>query len=526
MGKYYKIHEFAKLAGVTVKALHHYDRLSLLQPGRTEAGYRVYCERDLETLEQIVALKFLGIPLKQIGVVLKRAAQLPDAFRLQRRALEEKHALLGRAIRAIQAAEESLESGKPADTALLKKIIEVIDMQNDMQDGIAVMKKYYSEEAWERHRRYYEEGPSPEWQQLYRDTEALLGTDPGSAPAQELVERWFELSRRAYTGDPEVQTDSPTAWMDREHWPPVMKQRLAEFKVEECTAFIKMAALSSRKQYFSEQAWAKLMKLRENETDHSRMWQARVALFADIEKALPRDPAGEIAQAFVARWRAQLDEASGGDPEIKAALLHGWTNRRHWPPSVRWQVEALHMMSFERFERAADFLDRAAAFGAPEITKESEPMTTLETLLAEFDEEIAKTRKMLERVPENKMAWRPHEKSFTLGKLGNHVAEIPVGITFVITGQGSKPSEPATTVELLEAFDQRVAAAREAIAGTNEGHLAGTIMVNPGVTKTRAAALRWMTSHIIHHRGQLSLYLRLLDVEVPGMYGPSADEKL
>ncbi len=371
MGKDYKINEFAELAGVTVKALHHYDRLGLLQPGRTEAGYRVYCERDLETLEQIVALKFLGIPLKQIGVVLRRAAQLPDALRLQRRALEEKHALLGRAIRAIQAAEESLESGKPADTAILKKIIEVIDMQ----DGIAVMKKYYSDEAWERHRRYYEEGPSPEWRQLYRDAEALIGADPGSTAAQELVERWFELSRRAYTGDPEVQTDSPTAWMDREHWPPVMKQRMAEFKVEEATAFIKLAALSSRKQYFSEEAWAKLMKLRENESDHSRMWQARVDLFADIEKALLRDPAGEIAQALVARWRAQLDEASGGDLEIKTALLRGWTNRRHWPPSVRWQVEALHMMSFERFERCADFLDRAAAFHSAEIRKESTLLT-------------------------------------------------------------------------------------------------------------------------------------------------------
>jgi DNA-binding transcriptional MerR regulator len=362
VGTQYKIHEFATLAGVSVKALHHYDRLGLLQPARTEAGYRMYCERDLETLEQIVALKFLGIPLKQIAAILKRSAQLPDALRLQRRALEEKHALLGRAIRAIQAAEESLGSGKPADTAILKKIIEVLDMKNDMQDGIAVMKKYYSEEAWERHRRYYEQGPSPEWRQLYRDTEALLGTDPGGAPAQELVERWFELSRRAYTGDPEVQTDSPTAWMDREHWPPVMKQRMAEFKVEETTAFIKMAALSSRKQYFSEEAWAKLVKLRENVEDHSRQWQARVDLFADIEKALLRDPAGEVAQALVARWRAQLDEASGGDPEIKTALLHGWTNRRHWPPAVRWQVEALHMMSFERFERAANFLDRAAAF--------------------------------------------------------------------------------------------------------------------------------------------------------------------
>ena len=65
------------------------------------------------------------------------------------------------------------------------------------------------------------------------------------------------------------------------------------------------------------------MKLRENVKDHSRQWQARVDLFADIEKALLRDPAGEIAQALVARWRAQLDDASGGDPEIKTALLQG-----------------------------------------------------------------------------------------------------------------------------------------------------------------------------------------------------------
>ena len=242
----------------------------------------------------------------------------------------------------------------------------------------------------------------------------------------------------------EIRRRRPTR-PHREHWPPVMKQRMAELRVEECTAFIKLAVLSSRKQYFSEEAWAKLVKLRENETDHSRMWQARVDLFADIEKALLRDPAGEIAQALVARWRAQLDEASGGDPEIKTALLRGWTNRRNWPPSV--QVEALHMMSFERFERCADFLDRAAAFNSPEIPKENASMKTVVMLLAEFDEEMANTRKMLARAPEEKFTWKPHEKSFTLGKLANHVAALPVGIAFVITGQGSKPSELANKLE-------------------------------------------------------------------------------
>ena len=517
----YRIQAFAALAGVTVKALHVYDRLGLLRPTRNGSGYRIYRERDLETLEQIVALKFLGIPLKQIAVVLKRSGQLPESLHLQRRALEEKHALLGRAIQAIRAAEESLESGQPADTALLQKIIEVIDMQED----VAVMKKYYSDEAWDQHKRYYQEGPSPEWRKLYRDTEALLGTDPSSAPAQELVERWFELSRRAYTGDPDVQTDSPTAWMDREHWPPVMKQRLAEFKVEETTAFIKMAALSAGKEYFSEAVWAKLVQLRRNETDHSRQWQARVDLFADIEKALLSDPAGEAAQALVARWKTQLDEASGGDPEIKKALLYGWTNRRHWPPSVRWRVETLHMMNFERFERAADFLDRAAAFQQPEPVQENTSMTMTETLLTQFDEEMAGARKMLERVPESRFAWKPDEKSTPLGKLANHVAAIPLGITLVLTGQGSKPPEAGSPAEVLSAFDSRVASARAALARTNDDHLAGTIPVTPTLKKTRAAAFAWMMGHLIHHRGQLSVYLRLLGVPVPGMYGPSADEK-
>src|SRR6266550_867177 len=104
----YQVHEFAELAGVTVKALHHYDRLGLLTPRRTEAGYRVYTDHDLERLEQIVALKFLGLPLRQIKTVLERTAlALPDALRAQRQAIEEKQDLLTRAVRAIRAAEES-----------------------------------------------------------------------------------------------------------------------------------------------------------------------------------------------------------------------------------------------------------------------------------------------------------------------------------------------------------------------------------------------------------------------------------
>jgi DNA-binding transcriptional MerR regulator len=86
-----RVHEFAQLAGVTVKALHHYDRLGLLKPARSAAGYRLYAASDLERLEQIIALKFLGIPLTQIAGVLDRTgAELRDALRLQIEALEVK----------------------------------------------------------------------------------------------------------------------------------------------------------------------------------------------------------------------------------------------------------------------------------------------------------------------------------------------------------------------------------------------------------------------------------------------------
>jgi len=359
LSRHYKIREFAKLAGVTVKALHHYDRLALLKPVRTEAGYRVYCERDLEILEQIIALKFLGLPLKDIGAVLKRPALTwRDTLRMQRQALEERQERLSRTIRVIRAAENAIESGKPADPATLKKIIEVIDMQ----ESISAMKKYYSEESWEQHRRYYEEGPSAEWRQLYSDAQELLGQDPGSAEAQELVRRWYNLARRAHDGDLEVQTDSPAAWMDRANWPDTMKQRAAEFKMEEVLAFIKRAELEVRKGKVNERVWAKVVELRNQPgEEHSAQWRERVELFRDLEATMDQDPAGPAAQALVARWYAQLDRATGGNPEIKDLMLKTWAHRRHWPKSQRWRVEELHMMSYDRFEKAADFLDQAVA---------------------------------------------------------------------------------------------------------------------------------------------------------------------
>lgn len=360
----YQVHEFAQLAGVTVKALHHYDRLGLLTPRRTEAGYRVYTERDLERLEQVVALKFLGLPLRQIKAVLERTSlELPDALRMQRKAIEERQGLLTRAIRAIRAAEESIKPGQPADPAILKKIIEVVNMQ----EAVELMKKYYSEEAWERHRRYYENGPAAEWLELFRDANALLGEDPGSPEAQALADRWLKLSVRAYSGDPEVQTDSPTAWMDRENWPPPMKRRITEFNLEEVSTFIKTVAVSGRKRYFSEAAWTRFVELRKrilNDTAAvSCRWQAKVDLFRDVEAVLNEDPGGEKGQGLAQRWIAQLEDESSGDAEIKAGLVKAWADRQNWPATVRWYMEGIFMMTGERFDKAADFIDRTIAAG-------------------------------------------------------------------------------------------------------------------------------------------------------------------
>jgi DNA-binding transcriptional MerR regulator len=359
----YKIRDFARLAGVTVRALHVYDRMGLLTPVRTSAGYRVYTDRDLEALEHIVALKFLGIPLKAIAAVLQRPAlTLPDALRVQREALEEKQASIGRAIRVIRTAEEAIHRGKPADPAMLKAIIEVIGMH----DELAMMKKYYSDEAWEQHRRYYEEGPSAEWRAFYHDARQLLQQDPACEAAQALIPRWLRLAERAQHGDPDALNVPPEAWIDRQNWPPAMKDRAAEFQMEEVHQFMKQVLVARARPGFTEEGWAALKKLQTMPGEqHSAQWQARVDLFRDLEAAATEDPAGPKAQALVARWRHQIDQNTGGNAEVKAALLAGWSQRRAWPESQRWQVERLHMMSFDRFEKAADFLDRAIAASEP-----------------------------------------------------------------------------------------------------------------------------------------------------------------
>jgi uncharacterized damage-inducible protein DinB len=163
-----------------------------------------------------------------------------------------------------------------------------------------------------------------------------------------------------------------------------------------------------------------------------------------------------------------------------------------------------------------------------------------QALLPEFDHEMANTRKTIERVPEDKYAWKPHEKSMTMGRLATHLAEllglVPTALeteSFDFSPPGAPPRQPKTAAsraELLEMFDKNVAAARAAIGAAGDAQLmVKWTLLNGGRTMfslPRIAVLRGMAmNHIIHHRGQLAVYLRLNDVPVPALYGPSADEQ-
>jgi DNA-binding transcriptional MerR regulator len=231
----YRVKAFAEVAGITIRALHHYDRLGLLKPQRTQAGYRIYSLRDLERLEQIVALKFLGIPLKQIKTLLDRSAlDLPGALRLQRRVLEDKRMLLDGAIGAIRDAEKAMRPGKPADTALLRKIIEVIEMQDNMNWS----KQYYSEKAQskiEERKALWspelQEQVTLEWTALFRDVEAAIaqGENPAGNTAQALAARWRKMVEGFTGGDPEITSGLSKLHAHRTEWPQGFQKQMAPF---------------------------------------------------------------------------------------------------------------------------------------------------------------------------------------------------------------------------------------------------------------------------------------------------------
>lgn len=166
-------------------------------------------------------------------------------------------------------------------------------------------------------------------------------------------------------------------------------------------------------------------------------------------------------------------------------------------------------------------------------------MAIKDALLPEFDHETATTRRLLERVPEQSLGWKPHDKSMSLGQLSGHLANLPSWGTAIMEGEfydlasmgdDPRPRVPASRDALLKEFDEKVAATRKAIADAGDGEMmARWALKRSGeemFAMPRIAALRsFVMNHMIHHRGQLSVYLRLQDVPLPPIYGPTADER-
>jgi len=163
-------------------------------------------------------------------------------------------------------------------------------------------------------------------------------------------------------------------------------------------------------------------------------------------------------------------------------------------------------------------------------------MRIADVLIQELEQEGKTTRRVLERVPDAKLTWKPHPKSLSLGQLALHIARINGGISAMGVGESYEVSPnafqfapPASSKEILEAFDSGLVQAKERIGAMDDAKIMGMWAMKAGdktvMSMPRLALYRSiLCSHQYHHRGQLSVYLRLLDIDVPSIYGPSADE--
>lgn len=236
-GRMFQASEFARAAGVTVRTLHHYDRTGLLKPSRRNAsGYRLYGEQDFARLQQIATLKFIGLPLKQIKTLLDRGAlDLAATLRLQREVLGERRRQLDAALAAIDRAERS----GGADWEALRKIIEVIDMENNME----WMKKYYTDEQLadlgRRGTPEVLERGQRDWAELIREVEEAVaaGEDPSGERARELAARWEGLIEQFTGGDAGIRENLAKLYADQSQWPQTFKKPYSD----EAGAFINAA---------------------------------------------------------------------------------------------------------------------------------------------------------------------------------------------------------------------------------------------------------------------------------------------
>ena len=371
MDRLYRAHEFAKLAGVTVRALHHYDRIGILKPQRSRSGHRLYSLGDLERLEQIAALRFLDIPLKEIKTLLGCSPlTLLESLRLQLRALTEKRERIDRAILAIKEAEKLAQSDQPADASVIRKIIEAIEVPSQE----SFMKQYYTQDAWAKKTQLRNQtspqsrdGYQQNMKQLFLEVEAALDLDTASETAQALARRWVLLAEEAIGGDAEVRAGAIKAWKDHRNWPaaeqdallvrwglePSNDRNLSMMRVEKVAAFIGLVI--GRKYYGALDSLRLAAIKKPPERTSSKLW---VELFRDVESTLGEGPASDRAQALAARWtELKRDAQPSPQPDAYDDVL-----RWNWPSDVSVAVVS-QVARLYRIEQVWLFLKKALAHG-------------------------------------------------------------------------------------------------------------------------------------------------------------------
>jgi MerR family transcriptional regulator, thiopeptide resistance regulator len=226
----FRIQEFAKLGGVTVRALHHYDRLQLLSPAhRSERGYRLYCHEDLGRLERILVLRFLGLSLREIATLLnapagRGAERLSVTLARQRAALCERRDGLDRVLRTIEHAQLRAQDPAEPEWPLYQTILKEIQMQ----ESTNWTEKYYNPKAFEKLRTHREAmtaeqraDASARWRALLVDVQSAIDREepPDSAEGRALVARWIRLGDEFTLGDPEIAEGYKRMNDDESHWP-------------------------------------------------------------------------------------------------------------------------------------------------------------------------------------------------------------------------------------------------------------------------------------------------------------------
>jgi DNA-binding transcriptional MerR regulator len=218
----FRTRAFAELAGITIRALHHYDRIGLLSPRRTAGGYREYSTEDLHVLEQIVVLKFIGFPLREIAALRQAGTgRLTQSLRAQQGTLKAKRRLLDQAIAAIEQLESAMAS-RSADPSMFRKIIEVIRMQNNPDKW----RQQYDELVNRKIDRLNALSPEElaqfraDWNTLVAEIHEVLAADPAGPRAQQLGTRWQQLLGMLMGG--QVSGEALTAHHTAQQWTPQM----------------------------------------------------------------------------------------------------------------------------------------------------------------------------------------------------------------------------------------------------------------------------------------------------------------